>query len=215
SLYRVDVLQAAEDDQPVGDRRRRHDHFADRILRQLLVLGSGLDDVDVAVFAGAVDLAVGGDRRRAEGTGRAAEALLVDLLAGGDLVGCQRAVALQHVEIVAVDHRRRDVGAAALRAPDDELVPGLVVLERDVAGRAGLQRDDRLHAAIPVRDDDEARADDRRRDRDLGVARVLPQLLAGHRIVAAGEGRGLSDQLRLVRRTSDLQDRRRGPRGDL
>src|SRR4029079_19707223 len=170
------------------------------------------DDVDVAVFAGAVDLAVGGDRRGAEGTSRAAEALLVDLLAAGDLVRRQRAVALQDVEIVAVDHRRRDVGTAALRAPDDELVLGLVVLERDVAGRAGLERDDRLDGAIPVGDDDEARADDRRRDRDLRVARILPQLLAGHRVVAAGEGRGLGDQLRLA---VYLEDRRRGPRRDL
>ena len=50
-LDRVDVLQAAEDHQAVGHRGRRHQHFADRVLRQQLVGRARLDHEDVAVFA--------------------------------------------------------------------------------------------------------------------------------------------------------------------
>ena len=57
-LDRVDVLQPPEDDEPVRDGGRGHQDLADRILCELLVLSTGFDHVDVAVFARAVDLAV-------------------------------------------------------------------------------------------------------------------------------------------------------------
>src|SRR5262249_37068826 len=62
SCCRVDGLQAAEDEQAVGDRGRCHQNFTDRVLSKLFVVRTRLDDEDVAVLARAVKLAVGGDR---------------------------------------------------------------------------------------------------------------------------------------------------------
>ena len=87
-----------------------------------------------------------------------------------------------------------------------------VALERDVARGARLDREDRLHAAIAVGDDDEAGADDRRGNRDLGVARQPPELLAGRRVVAADERRRLRHELGVA---VALEDGRRGPRRNL
>src|SRR3954462_7552326 len=58
-LDRVDVLQSSEDDQAVGNRRRRHHHLAYRVLRELFILRTRLDHVDVTVFARTIYLAVG------------------------------------------------------------------------------------------------------------------------------------------------------------
>ena len=60
--------------------------------RDLLELRPGGDDDDVAVLVGEIDLAVGGDRRRAEAVADLREPLAVDLLAGLQVVGVEDAV---------------------------------------------------------------------------------------------------------------------------
>src|SRR6185436_15820091 len=107
-----------------------------------------------------------------------------------------------------VDDRGRDVRPAAIGAPRDRLAARPIALERDVTRGAGLDRVNRLDAGIPVGHDHYAGADDRRRNRDLGVAAEAPELLAGRRIVAADEGRRLSDELGPA---VVLEDGRRGP----
>src|SRR5262249_12697055 len=141
-----------------------------------------------------------------------AQALLVDLRAGRYLECREDSLVPEYVELVAVDNGRRNVRTAALRAPRKAGAFRVVPLERDVAGRAGLEGVDRLDAAVAVGDDDEPGPDDRRGDRNLGIARVLPQLLPGVRIVPARERRRLRDELRLAVR---LEDRGGGPRRDL
>ena len=58
----VQVTQRSHDDDAVGDRGRRHDHFLHVVLRDLRQTWPGGEDVDLAVFARNVQTSVGGDR---------------------------------------------------------------------------------------------------------------------------------------------------------
>ena len=91
---------------------------------------------------GEIHLAVACDGRGREAAGPATQPGLVLALPGPGVVAAGHAVGLRDVEVVAVDHRRDQVGAVARVAPRDELVRRLAGLERDVAGRsqAGSRR---------------------------------------------------------------------------
>jgi hypothetical protein len=77
---RIEVLQAAHEDHPIRDRRRRYQDFAHGVGRKELVRWSGPDDEDVAVFAREVDLAICRDGGSAERAALAAEPLLIETL---------------------------------------------------------------------------------------------------------------------------------------
>ena len=97
SARSVDVPQRSHDHHAVRDRRRGHDHFLHLVLRDFLVRAAGARDVDVPVFVGEVQPAVGGDRRRRE-RAAAADARPVEALAGLAVVGGDDAVVGAGVE---------------------------------------------------------------------------------------------------------------------
>src|SRR5204862_3391383 len=76
---RDDVLEAADEERPLGNRGRRQHDLADVIGGEELVRRTGFDDVDVAVLAREIQLAVGRHGRRAERSA-GADALLVHAL---------------------------------------------------------------------------------------------------------------------------------------
>src|SRR5262249_19863919 len=79
----VDLAERANDQAAARDGWRGHAHFVQAILAEELELRTGLDDVSVAVFAQAENLAVGSPWRRGERGGAAANAYFaVDFLAG-------------------------------------------------------------------------------------------------------------------------------------
>src|SRR6185436_15224986 len=136
-----------------------------------------------------------------------------DLGAGLRVVRGEDALVGAGVEIVAIDDRRRHVGAAALLAPGDRIARLLALGERDVAvRRAQADRVDRLDGRVAGGDVGEAVRGDRGRSDDLRVAGEAPQLLAGQWIVAADALGGVGHQLGAL---LGLEDRGRRPRRDL
>src|SRR6266508_3644495 len=206
-----DILQPADDDRAGGNCRRGYDDLAEVVRGQQLVRRSGLDHEHVAILAREVQLTVCRYRRRAERSA-STDTLLIYPLAGAHVVRRQHRVDLQHVEVIAVNHRRRDVRAAAIGAPRNRRVLRLTACRCDVAARTWFDRKNRLHAPIAVGDDNYAGAHDRRRNGDLRVTGEPPQFFAVRRIVPANERRRLRDEFRPA---VVLEDRRRRPGRDL
>src|SRR4029079_15650765 len=93
----------------------------------------------------------------------------VDLFAGSRVMTHPEATIEQGVVIVPVDERRCVVGAEKRLMPDDVLITGFALLERNVTARAGF---DGVHRAkgttgIAGADIDETQLRERRRDRQL------------------------------------------------
>ena len=191
----------------VRDRRRRHHHLVHRILAELGVFTARLHHEHVAVFARDEQLAVAGDRRRRK-RAAAADPRAIQPRAALDVIRGQDAVVVQRVELIAIDDRRRDIGAVAIVAPGNGVARGLPGRQRDVAARAGPHRVDRAHRRIPRGDDGEVAMHHRRADRDLRIRRQRPQQRAGGRIVAAHPG-AVGDELVAL---GSGDDRRRRPR---
>ena len=97
------------------------------------------------------------------------------------VVGGQDAVLVERVELIAIDDRRRDVGAVAIVAPGDRLARRSALRQRDVAARAGAHGIHRPDRRIAGGDDREIAVNDRRADRDLGIRRERPQQRARRR----------------------------------
>src|SRR5688500_8666482 len=67
SLNREQVLLASDDQQAVGDRRRRHQRLAHAVGRHQLISAPGLEHEHLAVFAREVQMPSPGDGRGGEG----------------------------------------------------------------------------------------------------------------------------------------------------
>ena len=193
----------------VGDRRRGHDHFVHRVLRELDVLASRLDHEHVAVFAREIQLAVAGNRRCRK-RAAAAHARAIEQLAGRPRrtqSGCRCCSACR------ADRDRRSATRCRCRRDRDSTRSRRWTMsrrQRNVAARAGADGVDRAHRRIAGRDDREIAMNDRRADRDLGVRRQRPQQRAGAGIVAA-HLRAVGHELIALR---SGEDRRRRPRRD-
>src|SRR5262249_46020990 len=135
-------------------------------------------------------------RRSSVGAAAGREALLVDAFTSLDLISGQNAVVRTDVEQPPVSYRRGLVGPAALLAPGYPLVRLLTLLKCDVAARARLDRVDRLNGRVAVGYNNQTAGDDRCRARNLRImADDLPELLPGHRVVAADALGAVGDQL--------------------
>src|SRR5262249_5058489 len=118
SILLAETVQGfvAADEQPaVGDRRGRPDPFADRVLRQKLVLRGRGGDVDLPLFAGRTGLARDEDRRGEEDSD--GEPLVPDLLAGLHVPATDEAGVVAEVEVPVMNDAGRDVRELLLVLP--------------------------------------------------------------------------------------------------
>src|SRR6188768_1621521 len=113
---REQLIVGAEEDLPIGNRRRRHQPRADIIAGDDLRGAAGSQHDGLARLADEVDLAVAGDRRGRED---AVDALLPDAGAGLGVDDGDTAHVGGHVDQPGVVHQRRDVWRPGLRLPHD------------------------------------------------------------------------------------------------
>src|SRR5690349_3182285 len=99
---RVQMRDRTHNYDAIRDRGRSHHDFTHRILREQLILRSSLDDENIAIFAGQINLSVRRDRRCRERGARAAETLLVDALAGLRVISSQHPLVRARVQQLAV-----------------------------------------------------------------------------------------------------------------
>src|SRR5262245_11951032 len=97
---RHEVAARAPVEDAVGDRGGRHAGLAELALAQDLERRAGGDDVDRALLAGGVELAVAGDHRGGEAGLAVAEALAVALLARGEVEAGEDAGVAAEVELL-------------------------------------------------------------------------------------------------------------------
>ncbi len=153
---RDDVILRPVEQGAFRDGRRREHALGHVVLGQHLERRPGLEHEDMSLFAGQVDLAVGGDGRRGEGRRAACESLLELDLAGLGVVHREHAVVLHDVDQPAVDERRAHVAAVARRAPGDAGVAGRALGKGDVARRRFADRVDGRLRSVRVGDEDQA-----------------------------------------------------------
>ena len=111
------MLQPADDQHPVGERRGRHDDLAHLVRRKQLEGRPRFHDVNVAVLAGGIEAAIRTNRRRGE-CAAWTEALFVETLSGFRVVDREHA-AFEDIEKIAVNNRRGQVRRAFLSVPDN------------------------------------------------------------------------------------------------
>src|SRR5215204_3962240 len=116
-----------------NQRRRRQSHLVQLVHVQELELLARLDHERLPLFAQAEQLAVVGPGRGREGRRRRVDSRPVRQLPGPGVEAAQDARLGQRVDGPLVSHGRRQVSPGAGLRPDDELVRGLISLERDVA----------------------------------------------------------------------------------
>ena len=109
------------------------------------VLGSGLEDVGVTVFAQCEDFAVVSPGRSGEGcVPFGPDALLfVDLLSRFCVVAAQETEVKEDIEVVTVKQWRGVIRCGERLGPGDELVAGFIFFKTDVTGSTWFDREDR------------------------------------------------------------------------
>src|SRR5439155_4568296 len=123
------VVEAANEQAAARDGRRCPDDLPQRVARQQLELRAGTEDVDVAVFAGGIDLAAGEHRGGGEVS---AQALDPDAVARAGEVARRDSAVVDPVEVFAAREHGRDVGEAALAFPGElGLAVGALEPDRD------------------------------------------------------------------------------------
>ena len=162
---------------PPRDGRRRHADVADLVDRQQLELRPGLHHPHLALLGREVQPPVGRHRRRR--VARAAEPLLVDLLARRRLVAGQHAGVRAGVEVLPVEDRRRHVRPAAQLAPGDVSVALARPSFSEMSPVApGLMAKIGWIGRLPLVTNTRSPASDRRRHRHLRLLGQPPQFLA-------------------------------------
>src|SRR6185295_17832944 len=116
------VVLPPYEDHSIRDGRRRHQRLAHRISRQQLVLGPGLNNKNLAVLTGQVQLPISGNRRSAVRPAFSTDPFLVNALPGLRIAAYQGAHVVVDVQIFAIDQRSGHVSSALLEAPGHEFV---------------------------------------------------------------------------------------------
>ncbi len=178
--YAENVLISSHEDHSTRQCRCRHQNFSHRIGLDQFELGSGADHVDLPIFTGQIEQAVGGDRRGAVGATRGRHTLAMNSFTRAGLIAAEDSHVGNDVEGVVIDNGRGGVRPTPIHSPRQ--VP--VALARNVPLAARPNSAELPPRRAPSQEIDHPFADYGRGNLDVGIVEEPPQLLAGIRIGA-------------------------------
>lgn len=162
-----------------GDGGSGHAHFVEGILTEKFVVGPGLENVGVAIFAERENFAVGRPGRGGEGgVARGADALFIeDDASRARIVAAQESKIEQDVKVIAIDKRGWIVGSGDGLLPGDALAVGFARGKGDVAGGSRFERENGADFVTDIsgRDVEQSKFGEGRGDGDGGHAAAFPK----------------------------------------